>query len=173
MRTESGRAIREIFVPEPGKLFLASDYSQIELRVMAHMSGDESMIEAFRQNQDIHRATASEMFGVPMDQVTPDLRDKAKAVNFGVIYGISDFGLARNTGVTREEAREFIEAYFRRYPMVKQYMDHMVAQARQTGYVTTILGRRRPIPDINSRNRVRRGFAERTAINTPIQEARR
>jgi len=169
VRTESGRAIREIFVPEPGKLFLASDYSQIELRVMAHMSGDESMIEAFRQNQDIHRATASEMFGVPMDQVTPDLRDKAKAVNFGVIYGISDFGLARNTGVTREEAREFIEAYFRRYPMVKQYMDHMVAQARQTGYVTTILGRRRPIPDINSRNRVRRGFAERTAINTPIQ----
>jgi DNA polymerase-1 len=169
VRTESGRAIREIFVPAPGRLFLASDYSQIELRVMAHMSGDESMIEAFRQDQDIHRATASEMFGVPMDEVTPELRDQAKAVNFGVIYGISEFGLARNTGVSREQAREFIRAYFERYPMVKQYMDVMVAQARQTGYVTTILGRRRPIPDISSRNRVRRGFAERTAINTPIQ----
>jgi len=104
-----------------------------------------------------------------MDKVTPDLREKAKAVNFGVIYGISDFGLARNTGVSREEARQFIEAYFRRYPLVKQYMDDMVVQARRTGYVTTILGRRRPIPEINSRNRVRRGFAERTAINTPIQ----
>ncbi|HHX10644.1 MAG TPA: DNA polymerase I [Firmicutes bacterium] len=169
VRTESGKAIREIFVPAPGKLFLASDYSQIELRVMAHMSGDDSMIEAFRRDHDIHKATASEMFGVPMDKVTPDLREKAKAVNFGVIYGISDFGLARNTGVSREEARQFIEAYFRRYPLVKQYMDDMVVQARRTGYVTTILGRRRPIPEINSRNRVRRGFAERTAINTPIQ----
>jgi DNA polymerase-1 len=169
VRTESGRAIREIFIPAPGKLFLASDYSQIELRVMAHMSGDESMVEAFRRDQDIHRATASEMFGVPMDRVTPELRDRAKAVNFGVIYGISDFGLARNTGVSREEARGFIDAYFRRYPMVKRYMDEMVEQARQTGYVTTILGRRRPIPDIRSRNRARRGFAERTAINTPIQ----
>jgi len=169
VRSESGKAIREIFVPAPGHLFLASDYSQIELRVMAHMSGDGSMIEAFKRDQDIHKTTASEMFGVPMEQVTPELRSKAKAVNFGVIYGISEFGLARNTGVSRDEAREFIEAYFHRYPLVKDYMDNMIAQARRTGYVTTILGRRRPIPDINSRNRARRGFAERTAINTPIQ----
>lgn len=165
----SGKAIRGIFIPLSGRLFLASDYSQIELRVMAHISDDPSMIAAFRHKEDIHRRTAAEMFGVSQDQVTPELRDKAKAVNFGVIYGISDFGLARNTGVSRDEARRFIETYFDRYPMVKQYMENAIAEARRTGYVTTILGRRRPIPDIHSRLRTSRGFAERTAINTPIQ----
>lgn len=169
VRSDVGKAIRGIFVPEPGRLFLASDYSQIELRVMAHVSGDPSMIEAFRHNQDIHKRTAAEIFDVSLDEVTPELRDKAKAVNFGVIYGISEFGLARNTGVSRSEARKFIDTYFRRYPLVKDYMDNMVRQARRTGYVTTILGRRRPIPDIHSRVRARRGFAERSAINTPIQ----
>lgn len=169
VRGDLGKLIRSIFVPEPGRLFLASDYSQIELRVMAHISEDPSMIAAFRHREDIHKKTASEMFGVSQDQVTSELRDKAKAVNFGVIYGISDFGLARNTGVSREEARKFIETYFNRYPMVKEYMDNMITGARRTGYVTTILGRRRPIPDIHSRLRTVRGFAERTAINTPIQ----
>ncbi len=169
VRGDLGKAIRRIFIPSPGRLFLASDYSQIELRVMAHISDDPSMIDAFRQKEDIHRRTASEMFGVPQGQVTPELRDKAKAVNFGIIYGISDFGLARNTGVTRDEARKFIETYFDRYPMVKQYMENAITEARRTGFVTTILGRRRPIPDIHSRLRASRGFAERTAINTPVQ----
>lgn len=169
VRGDLGKAIRGIFIPSPGRLFLASDYSQIELRVMAHISDDPSMIAAFRHKEDIHRRTAAEMFGVSQGQVTPELRDKAKAVNFGVIYGISDFGLARNTGVSRDEARRFIETYFDRYPMVKQYMENAIAEARRTGYVTTILGRRRPIPDIHSRLRTSRGFAERTAINTPIQ----
>ncbi len=169
VRTESGRAIRGIFIPRSAYLFMACDYSQIELRVMAHMSGDNTMIDAFKHNQDIHKTTASEIFGVSPQEVTPDLRSQAKAVNFGVIYGISEFGLARNTGVQINEARQFMESYFLKYPLVKQYMDKMIAQARKTSYVTTILGRRRFIPDINARHSVRRGFAERTAINTPIQ----
>jgi len=169
VKDEDGRSIRSIFVPDPGNLFLASDYSQIELRIMAHMSEDPSLIAAFKNNEDIHTRTAAEIFGYPIDEVTPELRSKAKAVNFGIIYGISDFGLARNTGVSREEARQFIETYFQRYPKVKEYMDRMVKEAKRTGYVTTILGRRRPIPEINSRNNVARKAAERTAINTPIQ----
>lgn len=169
VRGELGKSIRRVFVPAPGRLFLASDYSQIELRVMAHFSEDPSLIDAFRRGEDIHARTASEIFGVPLEQVTPDLRSRAKAVNFGVIYGISDYGLARNTGVSREEARKFIEAYFARYPGVKRYMDEQIERARKDGYVTTILGRRRPIPDIDSRIKKNRGFAERTAINTPIQ----
>lgn len=169
VRGHEGRSLRRIFVAPEGKLLLASDYSQVELRVMAHVSGDTSLIDAFCKNEDIHTRTAAEIFDVPMEEVTPDLRSKAKAVNFGIIYGISDFGLARNTGVTREEARKFIDAYFSRYPKVKEYMDRTVVQARRDKYVTTILGRRRPIPDIDSRNRQRRSFAERAAINTPIQ----
>jgi DNA polymerase-1 len=136
---------------------------------MAHMSQDPSLIMAFRNNEDIHRRTAAEIFGCPLEEVTPELRSKAKAVNFGIIYGISDFGLARNTGVSREEARQFIDTYFQRYPRVKEYMDRAIGEARRTGYVTTILGRRRPIPEINSRNNIARRAAERTAINTPIQ----
>ena len=169
VRGELGRSLRRIFIPADGRLFLASDYSQIELRIMAHMADDPSMIEAFVNGEDIHTRTASEIFGVPIDKVDSDLRSKAKAVNFGIIYGISDYGLARNTGVSRSEARSFIEMYFARYPRVKQYMDEAIATARTDGYVTTLLGRRRAIPDIDSRIRAKRGFAERTAINTPIQ----
>ncbi len=169
VRGDDGRSLRRIFVASPGKLLLASDYSQVELRIMAHVSGDPTLIDAFCRGEDIHARTAAEIFGVPISEVTPDLRSKAKAVNFGVIYGISDFGLSRNAGVTREEAREFIEAYFVRYPLVRRYMDLTVVQARRDRYVVTLFGRRRPIPEIESRNRQRRAFAERTAINTPIQ----
>lgn len=169
VRGDLGRSLRRIFIPGEGRLLLSSDYSQIELRIMAHMSGDPTMIDAFTRGEDIHTRTASEIFGVPVDSVDYDLRSKAKAVNFGIIYGISDFGLARNTGVTIGEARTFIEAYFARYPRIREFMDRSIETARQYGYVTTILGRRRAIPDINSRIRARRGFAERTAINTPIQ----
>lgn len=169
VRGELGRQLRRIFIPAEGRLFLASDYSQIELRIMAHMADDPSMIEAFVRGEDIHTRTASEIFGVPVDKVDSDLRSKAKAVNFGIIYGISDFGLARNTGVSRAEARSFIEMYFVRYPKVREFMDAAIEKARKDGYVTTILGRRRDIPDIHSRIFVKRSFAERTAINTPIQ----
>ena len=169
VRGELGRSIRRIFIPADGRLFLAADYSQIELRIVAHMADDPGMIDAFARGEDIHARTASEIFGVPMDKVDGDLRSKAKAVNFGIIYGISDYGLARNTGVSRAEARSFIEMYFARYPKVKGYMDAAIEKARKDGYVTTILGRRRAIPDIDSRIRAKRGFAERTAINTPIQ----
>lgn len=169
VRGDLGRSLRRIFVPAENRLFLASDYSQIELRIMAHMADDPSMIDAFVRGEDIHTRTASEIFGVPVEKVDSDLRSKAKAVNFGIIYGISDFGLARNTGVSRNEARTFIEAYFARYPKVREFMDRAVETARQFGYVSTILGRRRGIPEIDSRIRAKRGFAERTAINTPIQ----
>ncbi len=169
VRGELGRSLRRIFIPAEGRLFMAADYSQIELRIMAHMAGDPSMTSAFTKGEDIHARTASEMFGVPFDKVDSDLRSKAKAVNFGVIYGISDFGLARNTGVSREDARKFIDAYFSRYPKVREYMDASIERARKTGYAVTILGRRRAIPDIDARIRQKRGFAERTAINTPIQ----
>ncbi len=169
VRGDLGKTIRKIFRAEAGCLLLSADYSQIELRVLAHVSGDPSLIDAFRRREDIHRRTASEIFGVPLEDVTPELRSRAKAVNFGVVYGISDYGLAKQTGVSREEARQFIDAYFRRYPMVKKYMDEAIEKARKDGYVTTIFGRRRPIPDINAKNRAVRGFAERTAINTPIQ----
>lgn len=169
VRGELGRSLRRIFIPADGRLFLASDYSQIELRIMAHMADDPSMIDAFVNGEDIHTRTASEIFGVPLGQVDSDLRSKAKAVNFGIIFGISDFGLARNTGVSRAEARSFIEMYFMRYPKVKEFMDSAIEKARRDGYVTTMLGRRRAIPDIDSRIRAKRGFAERTAINSPIQ----
>jgi len=169
VRGELGKSLRRIFIPADGRLFLASDSSPLQLRVMAHMADDPSMIEAFVNGEDIHTRTASEIFGVPIDQVDSDLRGKAKAVNFGIIYGISDFGLARNTGVSRAEARSFIDMYFARYPKVKEFMDAAIEKARKDGYVTTILGRRRAIPDIHSRIFAKRSFAERTAINTPIQ----
>jgi DNA polymerase-1 len=170
IRMEEGRRIRKVFKPsEEGYLFLAADYSQIELRVLAHISGDEGFIQAFRDGQDIHAHTASEVFGVPEGEVSREMRAAAKAVNFGIVYGISSFGLARNLKITRSEAEKYITGYFRRYPGVKKYLDDIVAQARQQGYVTTLLNRRRYIPDIFSSNRSIRNFGERTAMNTPIQ----
>lgn len=170
IRLELGRRIREAFVPGyPGWQILAADYSQIELRVLAHIAQDQVLKEAFQKGEDIHTRTAAEIFHVPLEEVTPELRSRAKAVNFGIVYGISDFGLAQNTGVSRQEAREYIKSYLERYQGVREYMKRVVERARLTGYVTTILGRRRYIPDITSRNFARRSFAERTALNTPIQ----
>ncbi len=148
---------------------MSCDYSQIELRILAHIAQDPLLLESFRENQDVHARTASEVFGVPLDLVSSEMRSRAKAVNFGIVYGISDYGLAVQLGCTRKEAAEFIASYFERYEGVKAYMDSMVAQAREQGYVSTLLGRRRYLPDINNRNFNRRSFAERTAINTPIQ----
>jgi DNA polymerase-1 len=170
VRFELGRRLRRAFVPSTqGLSFLAADYSQIELRILAHLSGDPAMVDAFQSGDDIHRRTAAEVFGVPLDEVTPDQRRQAKAVNFGIVYGISDFGLARDTGSTRAEAAEFIRRYFHRYAQVKEYLDAVVESARQKGYVVTMYGRRRYLPEIRSRNHQQRSFAERTAMNTPIQ----
>lgn len=172
IRTDIGRKIRELFVPGEGYDYIMSaDYSQIELRVLAHMAGDASLLEAFRHNQDIHTRTAAEVFGVAMEEVTPEMRARAKAVNFGIVYGISDYGLARDIGVSRKEAGYYIESYFAKYQGVKRYIDEVVADARRDGYVTTLFGRRRHLPDINSSNFNQRSFAERTAMNTPIQGA--
>lgn len=170
IRLEEGRRIRRVFVPhQPGNLILAADYSQIELRILAHLSGDPNLVSAFKQEQDIHTRTASEVFGVPREQVTPEMRSRAKAVNFGIIYGISDFGLARDLKVSRAEASKYIRSYFERYSGVKEFIDRKIAEAREKGYTTTILNRRRYLPDLLSRNRATRAFGERTAINTPIQ----
>ena len=148
---------------------MSADYSQIELRILAHLSGDEALIKAFNDGKDIHRYTAAEVLGKSQDEVTSEERSHAKAVNFGIIYGISDFGLSRDLGITRQEAKNYIELYFSRYPKVKEYMDNMVTEAHETGKVRTMFGRMRELPDINSRNFNRRSFAERTAMNTPIQ----
>ncbi|MCL6580373.1 MAG: DNA polymerase I [Firmicutes bacterium] len=169
VREEEGRRLRRVFVAEPGHVLLAGDYSQIELRLMAHLSGDSAFVEAFRRGEDIHQRTASEVFGVPMDEVTPELRSRAKAVNFGIIYGVSDYGLARNTGVSREEAAAYIEGYFRRYPGIRVFVEHTLAEARRCGYVKTLFGRRRYVPDLHSANRTVRQMAERAARNMPIQ----
>ena len=169
-RTDVGREIRALFVPAAGYDWLMScDYSQIELRILAHVAQDPLMLESFRENQDVHARTASEVFGMPLDQVSPEMRRRAKAVNFGIVYGISDFGLAVQLGCSRQEAGEFIKHYLERYQGVKEYMERMKALARSQGYVSTLLGRRRYLPDINNRNFNLRSFAERTAINTPIQ----
>ncbi len=169
-RTDIGREIRALFVPAAGYDWLMScDYSQIELRILAHVAQDPLMLESFRENQDVHARTASEVFGMPLDQVSPEMRRRAKAVNFGIVYGISDFGLAVQLGCSRQEAGEFIKHYLERYQGVKEYMERMKALARSQGYVSTLLGRRRYLPDINNRNFNLRSFAERTAINTPIQ----
>ena len=148
---------------------MSADYSQIELRILAHLSGDEALIKAFNEGKDIHRFTAAEVLGKSQEDVTSEERSHAKAVNFGIIYGISDFGLSRDLGITRQEAKNYIELYFSRYPKVKEYMDNMVQEAHETGKVRTMFGRMRELPDINSRNFNRRSFAERTAMNTPIQ----
>ena len=169
-RTELGKKIREIFVPGEGYDYLLScDYSQVELRVLAHIAQDELLLESFLHGQDVHARTAAEVFGVPLDEVTGTMRTRAKAVNFGIVYGISDFGLAKQLDINRGEAGRYIENYLGRYTGVKKYMDDMVASAKKQGYVQTLFGRRRYLPDINSRNFNLRGFAERTAINTPIQ----
>ena len=170
VRTDEGREIRALFEPGNGyDCILSADYSQIELRLLAHMSGDENLIDAFKRGQDIHARTAAEVFGVPLDAITADLRRKAKAVNFGIVYGISDYGLSQNLGISRKEAGEYITRYFERYPGVKNFMDTTIAKAREVGYVTTMFGRRRTLPAINDRNFNVRSFAERTAMNTPIQ----
>jgi len=169
IRLEEGRRIRRAFIPSPGKLLLSTDYSQIELRVLAHFANDEVMMEAFNQEQDIHLRTAAEVFGVPLGAVTQEMRHAAKAVNFGIVYGISDFGLSRDLGISRAEAKQYMESYFARYHGVKAYLDLVVAEAKEKGYVTTLLNRRRYLPDIRSRNFHLRSFAERTAMNTPIQ----
>ena len=171
VRLEQGRLIRKAFVPEwPDSVLLSSDYSQIELRVLAHISGDEHLIAAFKEGADIHTSTAMRVFGIERpEDVTPNDRRNAKAVNFGVVYGISDFGLANNLGISRKAAKNYIDTYFERYPGIKNYMDRVVREARDKGYVETLFHRRRELPDINSRNFNIRSFAERTAINSPIQ----
>lgn len=170
VRTEEGRMIRALFEPGEGyDCLLSADYSQIELRLLAHMSGDENFIDAFKRGQDIHARTAAEVFGIPLEEVTPELRRHAKAVNFGIVYGISDFGLARNLHISRKEAGDYISRYFERYPGVRAFMDKVVAEAHETGYVTTMFGRRRELPAIKSRNFNQRMLAERMAMNTPIQ----
>lgn len=170
IRLEEGRKIRQAFIPSKDDwIMLAADYSQIELRVLAHISQDEKLIEAFRQGKDIHTQTASEVFNVKEDEVTSLMRRHAKAVNFGIVYGISDYGLSQSLGISRKEAGVFINTYLNSYPGVKKYMEEIVNQAKRDGYVETIMNRRRYLPEINARNFNRRSFAERTAMNSPIQ----
>ena len=169
VRMELGRLIRKVFVPEDGFVFLDADYSQIELRVLAHMSGDEKLIQAYREAQDIHRLTASQVFHVPFDEVTPLQRRNAKAVNFGIVYGISSFGLSQDLSITRKEAAAYIEKYFETYPKIKGFLDELVENAKEKGYVSTMLGRRRPVPELKSSNFMQRSFGERVAMNSPIQ----
>lgn len=169
IRTELGRLLRKVFIPKDGYVFLDADYSQIELRVLAHMSGDEKLIQAYREAQDIHRITASQVFHVPFEQVTPLQRRNAKAVNFGIVYGISSFGLSQDLSITRKEAAQYIEDYFKTYPKIKGFLDGLVKQAKEQGYVSTMFGRRRPVPELKSSNFMQRSFGERVAMNSPIQ----
>ncbi len=170
VRLEEARRIRKVFIPgDPGAFFLAADYSQIELRILADISGDSQLVESFRKDEDIHQRTASEIFELPLEEVTSQMRNKAKAVNFGIVYGMSDYGLSQNLGIGRKEAGIYIQNYFEKYPGVKEFMENIISKAKKQGYVTTLLSRRRYLPDINHRNRNIRSFAERTAINTPIQ----
>ena len=169
IRIELGKLIRKVFHPKKGNLFIDSDYSQIELRVLAHMSGDEKLINAFKNNQDVHRTTAAEVFHVPFDEVTPLQRRNAKAVNFGIVYGISAFGLAKDLGIGRKEAQDYIDRYFETYPKIKAFLDTTVADAKEKGYIVTMFGRIRPIPELSSGNFMQRQFGERVAMNSPIQ----
>ena len=169
IRMELGRKIRRVFIPKEDYVFLDADYSQIELRVLAHMSGDERLINAYKEAKDIHRITASEVFHTPFDEVTPLQRSNAKAVNFGIIYGISSFGLGQDLNISRKEAERFIQKYFETYPKIKNYLDRLVAEAKEKGYSTTLFGRRRPIPELSSSNFMQRSFGERVAMNSPIQ----
>ena len=169
VRTEQGREIRRAFIADPGDLILSCDYSQIELRLMAHMSNDEAMIADFNADSDIHRATAAKIFHENIADVSDEQRRRAKTANFGIIYGISAFGLSERLGIPRSEARELIEGYLRTYPGVRTYMDTQIEKARKNEYVETVMGRRRYLPEINSRNAVVRGYAERNAVNAPLQ----
>ena len=169
IRTELGREIRAAFTAEPGHVILAADYSQIELRLLAHFSKDPLLVEAYRRGDDIHTLTASQVFGVPPLMVTPDHRRQAKVVNFGIVYGLSPFGLSQNLGIETAEAKRFIDAYFEKYSGVRKFIDKTLDEARREQKVKTLFGRVRPIPDINSKNANLRGFAERTAVNTPLQ----
>jgi DNA polymerase-1 len=169
VRTPEGRRIRQAFTAEPGKVILAADYSQIELRIMAHLSGDAGLVAAFAQGEDIHRATAAEVFATSLEQVSSDQRRSAKAINFGLIYGMSAFGLAKQLGIDRVQAQAYVDLYFRRYPGVRAYMDRTRELAREQGFVETLFGRRLYLPEIAARNAQRRQAAERTAINAPMQ----
>lgn len=169
VRVELGRMIRKVFVPEEGYVFVDADYSQIELRVLAHCSGDEQLIKAYREQADIHRITASQVFHIPFDEVTDLQRRNAKAVNFGIVYGISSFGLSQDLSITRKEAAKYIEDYFHTYPGIKAFLDDAVAHAKENGYVKTLFGRRRPVPELASSNFMQRSFGERVAMNAPIQ----
>ena len=169
VRMELGRLIRKVFVPEEEFVFVDADYSQIELRVLAHCSGDEQLIDAYKEAKDIHRITASQVFHVPFDEVTDLQRRNAKAVNFGIVYGISSFGLSQDLSITRKEAAKYIEDYFKTYPGIKTFLDTTVAHAKEQGYVVTLFGRRRPVPELASSNFMQRSFGERVAMNAPIQ----
>jgi DNA polymerase-1 len=169
IRTELGRQIRAAFVPRPGWKLIVADYSQIELRLLAHMSHDPVLMDSFIKGEDIHTRTAAEVFGVSPSAVNPDLRRRAKAVNFGIVYGQTPFGLSIGLGISRHEADTYIKRYFERYSGVKRFIESTIAEVKKTGLVRTLFGRLRPIPDINSRNPSARGFAERTAVNTPLQ----
>lgn len=171
VRMELGRLIRKVFIPEDGYRFVDADYSQIELRVLAHCSGDEHLIRAYKEQSDIHRITASQVFHIPFDEVTPQQRRNAKAVNFGIVYGISSFGLSQDLSITRKEAAKYIDDYFATYPGIKTFLDHAVTHAKEEGYVVTLFGRRRPVPELSSSNFMQRSFGERVAMNSPIQGA--
>ena len=169
IRIELGKMIRKVFHPMPGDLFVDSDYSQIELRLLAHMSGDETLINAYREDKDIHKITASKVFKTPLNEVTPKQRSNAKAVNFGIVYGISSFGLSKDLGISRKEAKEYIDEYFKTYPSIKDYLNGLVDNAKKDGYSITLYGRRRPVPELTSSNFMQRQFGERIAMNSPLQ----
>ena len=171
IRMELGRLIRKVFVPKEGCIYVDADYSQIELRVLAHLSGDKTLIQAYHEDDDIHRITASQVFHIKPSEVTSELRRRAKAVNFGIVYGISSFGLSRDLNISRQEAKEYREQYFKTYPGVKEFMDRMVEEAKEKGRVSTMFGRIRPIPELSSSNRMQRAFGERVAMNSPVQGA--
>jgi len=169
IRTEHGRMIRKAFIPEAGNLFLSADYSQIDLRALAHLSQDSTLCKAFHEGADIHLSTASEVFHCKREEVTPEQRRRAKAINFGIVYGQQAFGLAQSLAITMAEAQEMITHYFQKYSGVKKWIDQTILDAKKDGYVKTLMGRVRYLPEINSKNGALRGFAERTAMNTPVQ----
>ena len=169
IRLELGRLIRKVFIPKENYVFTDADYPQIELRLLAHMSADEALIEAYREDSDIHKITASKVFKTPLDEVTPRQRSNAKAVNFGIVYGISSFGLSRDLSISRQEAKEYIDEYFKTYPSIKEYLDRLVSDAKEKGYSETLFGRRRPVPELSSGNFMQRQFGERIAMNSPLQ----
>jgi len=169
IRYEIGRQLRKVFIPKEGSIFIDADYSQIELRILAAMSSDKNLIDAYNSDEDIHRITASQVFGKPLDEVDSDLRRKAKAVNFGIVYGISSFGLGQGLNISKKEASEYIDKYFETYPGVKAYLDDLIESAKNKGYSLTYFKRRRPIPELKSSNFMQRSFGERVAMNAPIQ----